>query len=297
MNIITSICTLMLALMTTLFSMPTDLHKSTITYEQATEADIDALMELYCTFTADDYHKLLVLPAPFHHAFVLHALRAGRIFVARDTRLHESKNIIAFIKLFIVTDATERQSILHDELRLCNEKGQINTPLCTSQYEIDTAFGYAASILPEPRPAKALDEVSPLLVYYGGAFTLHHYRDQGINSGLEQFAINHIMPQLVAAAIELNATSVAYTFGVVKANAGGTARLRSCTYLTTQLAAALDYTLPKDGKLQLTQQACHAFKPTFYTDDKGALAVRPDNDEQTQAGAGYGVLIDSPLFY
>jgi hypothetical protein len=290
------------------------LDLESLIYERATVEDADDLMAIYDNFNSDDRHRLLVFPG-FDSDGILNqrkallaSLEKRRVFVAR---LPSSRQIVAFLKLFVIEDQDELRDILKNELRALQPStsrdassvivgGEILTecaPCDAASCELDTAFVYDFSRKPDyssdlPVPIFKYKPESTY-VYYGGAYTLletcrkgKDYRGLGINFKLEQKALEIISIDIQRNAFINSSKEIFYVYGVVQANATTTARLRAASIMIRVLLTDLKIKIVEP--IRLSSFAFRAFKPSFYQEAPGQpLKIFPDQ----LLNSGFGTLI------
>lgn len=257
-------------------------------YRCAHLGDVENILKLYDGFTDDDNAKLLVFPREIRRKFLETSITKNHMYVACDPSLGSEESIVGFIKLFIVDDSDVLQ-IARDELRAVDSSMAVLPVINSYSIVRDDPFVLDFSKKPEYSPQHK--EFSPdflktdVCVYYGGAYTHPACRNQGINTGLERFALRSILEEVSRKCF--GAQGLMYMYGVVMANAESVARLRAWANYTTAVVLKLreDYGVEAAAE-NLAVYQFRAYKPSFTTVES-SLALLPDDP----ANEGLGCFI------
>lgn len=273
-----------------------------IVYRLAVPDDMPRLMELVTNFDATDRHNLLVLPVrEQQESSFSQAIAKGRLFVA----LNEAGKILAYKKLYVVTEKGELEDITQNELRCATYEGSYREPvdgIATLRIEeLDATYAVHAQydsslILPSLSGSIA--------IYTGSDYTMHEYRGREINSRLTRFALRNILATISTDAIE----SVCLMYGVVEALSGPyieDGRTGSIAHVFAQEMRRVfgsSVALEDDHDGQSSEDTCllcarfKSYKPIFS--ESGNLLTRINEEtgslfEGAVGVAGFGYL----LFY
>lgn len=259
---------------------------SPIVFQQATDDDVPQLLELYAGFKPDDADRLVVFPLEVRELFLNKAIKAGRVFVAKDTT-KAGAPIVSFCKLFMVEAKDELLNIVKDELAALSAAMKASKPVKAVQLSCPVSFATDFKIV----PVEAVDDVddyvlnlSDTYVYYGGSYTHPDYRKNGICTSLERYALSVVQPAVVARLQALGG-NLFYVYGVVQANYRGFARHRSFAQFAHAVGLKLGVQDGSTDAIELTFHAFNACKPTFYMDGPDLkLALE-------EKGRGYGCFL------
>ncbi|MBM3886736.1 hypothetical protein FJ364_02290 [Candidatus Dependentiae bacterium] len=122
-------------------------------------------------------------------------------------------------------------------------------------------------------------------IYDGSAYTVEEYRGWGVNFRLEEEALAFIAPDVTASVMKKGSPDIYYMYGVVDANAGGTAHLRTFSAGIRALLRLCN--LPIIEPIKVSSYAFRTCKPSFGVDTEDRLVQLADDDEN----AGFGTLI------
>ncbi len=240
---------------------------SAITYRSATADDISQILQLIDQEAVLDKDKIVILPERFRKMALEKSIEQQRMFVATD----QAGTIVGYKKIFLVSDMSEKKSILNDEIRY-----MIDSLGCCF-YGIITPDGYFQASQEIPNPLPDLSQNS--IIYNGGDFTAKQYRNKGINSGLTAFALNELFSKLLPNQI------VTMVYGITQANAGkfpGDAFDRTSNIAKT-FAKTVQNRQGNQTPITFTHTRHRAFMPTF---DPKATELQPLPDSESVAGFG-----------
>lgn len=253
-----------------------------IDYRLAKLSDVDVLFEMQDTFTQDDRQRLLVFPKQVRGVILEKSITKKRIYVAVD---QQSDKIVGFVKLFLIDDQDELAEILNDELRL--GKG---APVVDCAYHIDASnvldFGSKlvvqdSVLLHDEYPVVCSGgNYSCVYLYYGGAYTIPTYREQGINTKLTMFAFEQLKSDCTRI-LDLNrVTYLALGYGQVEANTNQKGIIRLFADFVNNL-----HNTDFASEICVHHVAYRAYKPVLVFDkDKNDLVVLPDVEENKGQG-------------
>lgn len=270
----------------------TQLHllTATIEYRPARPQDIPELLKLINQEACKERNKIVIFPKKFRKSLLQHTIEAGRLFVATDTSAccHAQKSrIIAYKKLFIVTDTDELHSILTNEIRCLPQPTELKKQENESLLEYNTV----EVTMPDHCPrygnnCEFTDLDSCLFVYDGADFTHPQFRNRGINKNLTDFALDSLAQDI----LKSKSKRIALLYGLTQENAGSdilTGRTKSILNSFTQLIQRL----PGNTRSNVVKVSRYAsFMPTFAPESK-ELKPLPDN----LSIPGYGYVMSCEL--
>ncbi len=240
---------------------------SAIIYRSATTDDISQILQLIDQEVVLDKDKIVILPERFRKMALEKSIEQQRMFVATD----QAGTIVGYKKIFLVSDMSEKKSILNDEIRY-----MIDSSGCCF-YGIITPDGYFQGSQEIPNPLPDLSQNS--IIYNGGDFTAKQYRNQGINSALTAFALNELFSKLLPNQI------VTMVYGITQANAGnfpGDTSDRTSNIAKT-FAKTVQNRQGNQTPIAFFHTRHRAFMPTF---DSKATELQPLPDSESVAGFG-----------
>ena len=243
---------------------------SEYSYDIATTKDIPSLLSLINTQAILDADKIVIVPEKFRSMCLQSAIEKKRMFVAKD---HQG-NIIGYKKLFVITDPTEQQDILINEIRCMGGDTR-----CTLSGEIDNNGSIAEGA------AALSDSTQTTYVYTGGDFTIATHRGQGINSALTDASLNHIQDQIKTHIKENKSKSLALLYGITRANAGerpGAYGDRTPS-IAQSFRSFVQDAFNSTKAITFAHHRYQAFKPSF---DPASQELRPLPDNKSIEGFG-----------
>jgi hypothetical protein len=279
-------------------------------YRQAVANDLGAILAIYEELEtpsddadieakrADDRGRIVILPMPFREDHLKDAIAKGRIFVATKppeyrTRLTGEK-IVSLLKMFIVEDEAERNTILREELRWPGSHSTAG--LYSSGYQqmlVNCVFNYGRP----PKFVNVPDRVyrysaKRTIIYFGGAYTIPAYRGLQVSTLLEQFALSRLRRPVLYSIEKRKATHLDYVYGVVIANSGSIGRIRCFSDFADNIQRTLKIPTRTDEKrrliVELESFTFNAFKPSFkaLVSKRGRAILHKLDDHEDNAGFG-----------
>lgn len=248
----------------------------------ARESDIPALVHFVNTQAYRDSDKIVVVPERFREQYMRSAVQSNRLFVATH-----ADDIVAFKKLFCITDADERDAILQNELRCAGA----NPPVAVGSLSLDDCKSQAVAADDSVKPCTS----RVTYVYNGADFTHPDHRGKGVNAHLTKHALVASIKSAADHVQRHRSTHIALAYGITQDNAGnqqdllgGRSKNIVSQFIPFVRAVAQECKRTPQTHLLLTRH--QAFKPSF---DPKAVACRPLSDDQ--AIPGYGCLLVSGL--
>lgn len=263
-----------------------NLHGSNYEYRQAKPEDVPSLLHLINTCAVKDSAKIVVLPKKFRQTSLEDAIKKGRIFVAlaKDTEQEHKHSgltqkssphdaaarVVAYKKLFVIKNATEKKEILANELRCTDPK----------------KCSFAGTVTHDGRctqvRAPSVKNMFSCCIYNGADFTHPDHRGNGINQQLTACALDTIKSDLESG----DSPYITFLYGMVKENAGTkpgdkTDRSVSLAKAFAVFLASLYNTKPT--AIEFLHLRYPAFMPTF---DPESQEPRPLPDEKSVPGYG-----------
>ncbi len=257
-----------------------------IFYRKAVSEDIPYITKLINKKAHLDHKKIVIVPKKFREQSVTSAVAAQKVYIAENTQ----DDIIAFKKLFIVTDPAEYHVITHYEIRC---KGPKSKPVYYNEIFTETT-----PTLPYIKPTNVdlhFSLENSIVMYVGGDYTHPAYRDSGINSELTRVAFDLIKKDVVAALAKKKPAKLILLYGLTKENAGeGSGTLfnrtkaisRAFMQFIEEIAAEHNY----ENDHFLHHTCYHSYMPTFDPESEEWIRL---SDQHSVAG--YGNVLLFPL--
>ncbi len=151
-----------------------------IFYRKAVSEDAPYITKLINEKAHRDKTKIVILPRKFREQSVMSAVEKQKLYVAESFK----DDIIAFKKLFVITDPAEYHAITHDEIRC---EGPTSNPL---YYNI--LFTSSKSVDLTQKVSSFFSLKDSIVIYLGDNYTHPDYRNRGIDSELTRVAFNLI---------------------------------------------------------------------------------------------------------
>jgi ribosomal protein S18 acetylase RimI-like enzyme len=241
-------------------------------FSLATKNDSAAIVDLINTQATKDADKIVILPESFRLSAIANASNKERLFVARD--ITQGEKIVAFKKLFLLTDNQERNEIMQDEIRCIGSKSESTFAGMIKKGAVTTL---------NTHPTFGQDD---LYIYNGGDFTHPDYRKNGLNKELSQHAFSTIFSDQLS---KQSPARIHLLFGLVQANSGSNVGEKGdrAIPLADVFSNFIRQVYPntKDD-ISLTYHRYKAFMPTF---DPTSSECKPLPDEK--AIPGYGCIL------
>lgn len=238
----------------------------------ACDVDVPQILSLMNDEAVRETEKLVVLPKKFRKSFVREAVDRDRLFVAT-----KNNQIVAYKKLFLLTDEIEKYNILTNELRCEGKESQCVFSGLVNQDGL-VVRSEAADRQPKFYPYDAC-------IYDGLDFTKNAFRGMGVNRTLTEMALNAITPQVHDMLSNRRASSVSLLYGLTNSNAGEQpGKLPDRTMSIAKSFQKFVHQL--DGPSEpiiLEHYRYKAFMPTFDPDDLDCI---PLPDEKAIPGLG-----------
>ena len=261
-------------------------HEQPYTYRLAHLDDIPSLLTLINTQAVRDCDKIVILPERFRELALTDAITNKRIFVVED----EAHTIIAYKKLFIVSDKDELCSMLKNELR------------CDGTISADAGLLHVSTGLFIPDVNTVTHYPSSNTYLYDGAdFTHPFFRGRGINKRLTETALNSVKEDVLTTINNQRSKELVLLYGLTKANAGQAphqGRTTSIAQLFGSFVSSLFGQIHNPLKVRqnnlLALRRYDAYMPTFDHQSSDCVPL-PDN--QAVPGYGYTLSYALPLLF
>lgn len=244
--------------------------KAEYTYQQAHNEHLESLLTLINTHAIHDDKNIVILPKKFRKQSLEQAIAEKKIYVT----LNKDNEVIAYKKLYIIENASDKTNILTDELRCIGTHRQPKTASFINTNHNDT-----------PTPFMLDDQ--DVYIYNGGDFTHPNYRNKGINKELTHYALEQQRKKINLQAMQ----RIILAYGLTKANAGkdGNTPDRTPSIAKTFSTFIMDITNQSQDPA-LEHHAFKAYMPTFDPDNQ---ECKPRSDKH--AIKGYGNLLIANL--
>lgn len=244
---------------------------SEIIRRRATLQDVTEILNIQRQFDNDDKNKLLIYPDEKKRDNIVSTINKNKLFVSIDTR---TNNIVNIIKLFVIETRNEFNEIL-EELGF-RSNGTNKTPA-----EFFNDFNYNVNI-EDIRNVRKIEtsllqdiEIDNFLnfprncvyIYYGGAYTLREYRNQGINFHLIKYALNTVISEQAGSH---HNPYMSLLYGQVDANKNNMGMIRAFAEIIMH-HNHIDF-------INLQHLICEAFKPTLIFANSEIQVIHENND-------------------
>src|SRR3972149_9836688 len=149
-------------------------------------ATCDDLNSLVCLMNEEAYQEegIVVPPQKFRESYLRSAIDNGELFVISD-----GTKIVGYKKLFLMSDAVKRDSVLEEELRCIGSHAERLYRGVVSYEAPDIQFEKSEQSIPLPGNAA--------YIYTGVDFTEKSFRGRGLNNLLMRAALNAIQPNII----------------------------------------------------------------------------------------------------
>lgn len=266
-----------------LCSMDTSANR--IVHKRAEKDDIRGVLKLTNEQAHADSSRIVVLPKIFRKQAITDSVKSGKLFVAQM-----NNEIVAFKKLYIISDEKEYDNIVDNELRCRYSQDSVSVQINevkTNSFAVPN-FGYHNSIC----------------IYFGGDYTAPAHRNKKVNSNLTRYAfsaITHDAFNVIENEMlqyppkkEISYNYIVLLYGLTKANAGegsgeidrNPSIIRAFKKFVMNFADLCQYN--KDEAI--IHSRYKSFMPTFDPEATECVSL-PDD----QAIAGYGNVLIFPL--
>lgn len=252
------------------------MEKEAITYHKATLDDTQQLLHIINEHGINDKNKIVILPEMFREGALKQDIRNQKLFCAK-----QGSDIVAFKKLFIITDSIEYGEITTDEIR------SHRSPSCLANNQMIDPFtnAYRKSNLTRKDPLFTRND--SFVIYFGGDYTLPSHRNKKINSTLIRHAFDEIKPATINALNNNNnLTKIILLYGLTKANAGedgGIDRTPSIAKAFKEFLTSIAHSCNYNDLMLLSLHRYNSFMPTF---DLQGTECKPLPEDQAIPGYG-----------
>lgn len=195
-----------------------------LTMRLAQENDLDAIMDLYTKMSVVDKKSLIVFPGDYQKIFLLRAIKKQQLFIAFS---EADQQVVAVLKIFIITEQKVLDQILRNELRILpwGEKPLEPTLIEARFLHINSnnIANFSLGIDRTPTQRLAIPSADDwnvkkiASIYCGNCFTRDNYRGQRVASRLEEFAFSAIRKQVTTHMQQNSISQVCLLFGKVQA--------------------------------------------------------------------------------
>jgi hypothetical protein len=236
-----------------------------VIYRYAQEEDIDRILALINTASSDDFDRLVILPSPYREKYLKKAIGKRRVFIAQD---EVSQNILAMLKLFVITDYDEALDIIQNELR-----GTGPGALLLTCQDVSPEYAFTDHV-PEYNflfSKELFSAQQDCFVYLGGELTRPDMRGHGYNTQLQAYAMAHIAEEIRALYGD-DLVRVTLVYGLVVQNLDRTSHIvKRFSSFARQLTGLYHAREPQSFSFL----AYRAIKPTFELGSDGSLVKLP----------------------
>jgi|GEM_PF-1737975 len=258
----------------------------------ATEDDIVQILELMEVISSDpeDSNNLVIFPEILRSEKVRIDVLNKRMFVTKI-----GDRIIAFLKLYVINEETERKNILIDELRCCTYS---NNTLASLNFE-NINYHNVRSSAPKFNPCQDehcscrnilyIPTNKQTYLYYGGAFTDRQYRGNGYGSELLKNAFTYILDDVVSHVTKHSSRELALAYGQAKANIDQRLMVRQFTQAIPAILGRLK--IPSSSSFELAHFIFNAPIPRF---NENGYPLQDDLDADDRQGFGNLVIYKLP---
>lgn len=309
---------------------PVTSNVSRFKFELANKNDCEELFDIFEDIKnnhPDDATKLVIFPPQSRRKILNHLISLERIWVVRDMgenaderkdgNIDNPGEIISFVKLYPITNQSDLEEILSQEIKPKMPWQQTAVPIEQKIYDFpDSIINYryfeniayliehpSACTSPQcqtPQPESPFPEQSyhsidgsRCYIYYGMAFTKRKYRGKGFNFLLQLAALSKILPMLVEYILTHQNSEVCYTFGQVVKSTGP---LRAFATFAKALKIALNQR--DDSSIKIHYAGYSTFKPYFTENEFGRLMKCSFADPRSVPGVGriFSFKLPYPLY-
>jgi hypothetical protein len=251
---------------------------------KAVPNDTNSIVTLIDEQACTDNTRIVVLPEKFRTQAVAEAITNGKFYIAQDTTLNE---VVAFKKLFIVSNKEEFDDITNNELRCSGPKRRFVGGCIKTVFK--NGISFSATMHENMIPEFSLQ--NSVVIYFGGDYTAPEYRNKKINSTLTRHAFDTIKKRVIENIRNNNLKNIVLLYGLTKANAGeGVGEIdrtpsiiRAFGAFAQEVATKCDF----DPAMLISRSRYEAFMPTFNLEDE---ECKPLPDDQAIPGYGNVVL-------
>lgn len=264
-----------------------ELFANKITYRQATQTDVEPLLDLINFEAANEKNKIVILPKLFRKSALEESIKKGRYFVAAIDSRYDKAMIVGFKKLYCITDLKELVDLLTNELRA------VGTPISCGTLATKLAKNSKKLLYTSKLVNTEVSTKDATYIYDGGDFTHHKYRNKGHNTNLTEFALKHIKSIVLDDIAAKKSKQLFIAYGLTNANSGINfmdGRTPSIAKLFIQFANSITNAFNLESPSMLVCRRYPAFMPTF---DPNSQKCIPLSDENSVPG--YGYLLEAPL--
>ena len=262
-----------------LFSGVFAMQDDTYDFRLATQDDISSVVKVINT-EAYMEKNIVTPPKKFMPNYIEQLVQKGRLFIVAD-----SKEVVAYKKLFVMDDPAERGGVLNDEIR-CNS---IPTYSGTILYENDAL-----------KFQEGTNNACPsaiTYIYNGGDYTKKENRGKGLNTKLMHYALKVIKNKTIENINTEKSKELALVYGITAANGafnlGDPEKDRTYSIAKAFIPFAQGVSeefADSKGAPHVTHQRYEAYMPSFAADSD---TFKPLDDEYSLEGKG--VVLQYPL--
>lgn len=255
-----------------------------VVHKRADKDDVASVLQLINEQAHADSSRIVVLPKIFREQAIKDSIEERKLFVTQA----ENK-IVAFKKLYVISDEQEYDSIVENELRC--------------RYPQDSVSVHINNVKTDSFAVPNFRYDNSICIYFGGDYTAPAHRNKGVNSNLTHYAFSaitheafNVIENEVLGQYQQNKRMnyIVLLYGLTKANAGegsgeidrSPSIIRAFETFVKKFASLCQY----NQNESIIHSRYKSFMPTF---DPEATERVPLADDQ--AIEGYGNVLIFPL--
>ncbi len=273
-------------------TLPLSIHAE-IECRLAEDSDLPSLQSIYeDEITEDDTQKLVIFPSiEIQMASVAEAIKNKQLYVMFDAR---TNSVFSFLKMYLITDDAKVEDVLINEIRCLGADKKLEFSKTCSFSNPQSVMDNALSEFNAHDTNNENFTYAPekqLFLYYGCQFTRHGLRDRQYSTKLRHIALMSLKNTICEVLTTTTKSNLVVLYGQVAANTHQIGIIKSIGSLINDIRMHLGNSAPQE-EIQLNHMGYCAYKPTFISDETGAIRPLPDDHELTLAGKGIGNILE-----